>query len=658
MDNPLHLLWRSLVVLLVLGVPAVVTAQENAEAKLPAGFDPARHMRVDEVEPGMTGYGMTVFHGTQPEPFRVEVVSVERGFEPGKSVVWIRCPDERMQKTGPVQGMSGSPIYLWTDKNDNAKRTPGEGGRLLGAFAFGHRLGKDCYVGVQPIEQMLGAGNRAKRPDGQQQPNAAGVDARDQNLAATWRLARRHQLDEHATWRLAAISKLVGFKPPASDQAPPAIDQAQRMMLPIQVGTPQQVELLQPYFTPLGLSARAMKAGGVGALAPKWIQGDQVKLQAGGVFAIPLVFGPQDLAAIGTCTEVLPDGTALAFGHQMFAQGEIAVPMATGYVHFIQPNLDSSFKLGGSLNITGAVVRDESVAVVGKPGAEFPSLPAKVHVRWPDQPELNDDFDYTMVHHNRLLPALVGMITGSSVGTDVSLPRLNTVRLQSVINFEGGRKLTLNSISPNAAPQNLSAVIVPPLSTLVENPFGTMEVESIDTTLQVQNEVEMAQIVGATLEQSKVKPGDTVVVHVRLQQYRQSETSHRIELKIPEDTPDGQYNLVVSGAQAYSQLLTSMRPHLTRVANEDELFDALQMLMNIRDDALYTVLRLNEINSLAIGRSELPNLPSSRMAMLSVPSSTTTTPYVDSVEHIDQMPYVVSNQVNLPVQIQREQPSN
>lgn len=622
----------------------------------PPGFDPARHMRIDQVSPGMTGYGMTVFHGATPEPFPVEVVSVERGFTPDKAVVWIRCPDPRMQLTGPVQGMSGSPIYLWTDKDGPAdQRAIGQGGRIIGAFAFGHRLGKDCYVGVQPIENMLRAGSRAKLPD-VKKPVEAGVGARDQNLAATWQLARTHHLDAQQTWRLSAISQLVGYEPPA-ENAPLLNAQpmgAKRMMLPVSVGSAQQAQLLGPYFAPMGLAAMAGDADASAGLAPKWIDPEQVKMAPGSVFAIPLAFGPVDMAAIGTCTDVLPDGTALAFGHRMFAEGNTDVPMATGFIHFIQPNLDASFKLGGSLKIKGAVVRDEAVAVVGKPGVGFPSAPAKVHVRWVDSPELNIDFDYTIVHHNRLLPALIAATAASSIDTDTTLPRQNTVHMKAHVKFVGGQHLDIQSIAPNATAAQIPAALVPPIATLVENEFGTMQVQSVDTTLEIRSDVQMAQVVGATLQQSVVKPGESLIVHVRLQPFRDPEQIQRIELKIPDHTPDGQYNLMIGGAQPYAQLLMAMKPHLTRVANQKQLVTAIQELLDIRDNALYTVLRLNEQNNLAIGRSELPNLPSSRVALLAVPTSTTTTPYANSLQRIDALPYVVLNQVMLPVQIQRD----
>src|SRR3982750_2489853 len=97
--------------------PAIIAALvlfvgTTARADTPALFDPNRHMRVDEVRPGMKGYGLTVFQGTKIDRFDVEVVSVLHKFNPKYDVVLIRCTGEKLEHTGPVSGMSGSPIFL------------------------------------------------------------------------------------------------------------------------------------------------------------------------------------------------------------------------------------------------------------------------------------------------------------------------------------------------------------------------------------------------------------------------------------------------------------------------------------------------------------------------------------------------------------------
>ena len=103
-------------------------------------------MHISEVKPGMKGYGLSVFSGTKIEKFDVVVVDVVKNFNPKYDVILIRCPQEFLKDTGPIEGMSGSPIFLYDDIGR---------ARMAGAFAYGWAFSKDCLAGVQPIEYML-----------------------------------------------------------------------------------------------------------------------------------------------------------------------------------------------------------------------------------------------------------------------------------------------------------------------------------------------------------------------------------------------------------------------------------------------------------------------------------------------------------------------
>lgn len=645
--------WAAALVVCTLAAPVL--------AADPPGFNPARHMHVSEVQPGMKGYGLTVFHGTKIEPFPVEVVSIQEGFSPGKAVVWIRCPGDRMQLTGPVQGMSGSPIFLWPNPDPKkpdtrVKHTLGKGGRIIGAFALGHRLGKDCYAGVRPIEAMLWAASRAKTPSDNAGVAAASKAAPRQQLLAAEAMAHDFGLTPQQTWRLDAICKLMHVEPAArtaSDDADAAepLTTPQHLMLPMSVASVGMAKMMKPFFEPLGLEP-VSTAGPSAPPPPSWVKGD-VKIEPGGVFAVPLAMGPLDMSAIGTATDVLPDGTVLAFGHQMFAQGPIAVPMATGFIHYVQPNLSSSFKIGGTLKVVGTMVRDEATAVVGKPVVDFPMADEWVHVRWPDAGE-NHDYHYQVVHHEQLLPALVGSVAAQSMTSDTTPPKLSTLVLDSTMKFDSGRTLHVSQVLPGGGAQQIVLGLVAPLSPVIDNAFASAKLVSVDTTIQIENGLRTADLVGATVEQSVVKPGDDVVVHVRLQPYGAPPQLRRVTVKVPDDAKDGQYVLQISGARAYHEAQLQMKPYLGEVHSADELYDALTQILALRDDAMYTMLKLPPANNLAIGREPLPHLPSSRVALLASDSSTRTTPYADSVDRIDPMPFEVNGQLQLQVTVDHD----
>src|SRR5579862_4876969 len=79
-------------------------------------------IRPDQVAPGMKGYGLSVFKGTKPERFEVEIVGVLHNALPKQDMVLIRMSGANLEKHKVIAGMSGSPIYI--------------DGKLLGALAY------------------------------------------------------------------------------------------------------------------------------------------------------------------------------------------------------------------------------------------------------------------------------------------------------------------------------------------------------------------------------------------------------------------------------------------------------------------------------------------------------------------------------------------
>jgi hypothetical protein len=98
---------------------------------------------VNQIHPGMRGVAYTVFEGIKPEPMDVEVLGVLHNMNgPKGDVILVRLHGQKVEYTGVVAGMSGSPVYI--------------DGKLAGALAF--RIGefsKEPIAGVTPIAEML-----------------------------------------------------------------------------------------------------------------------------------------------------------------------------------------------------------------------------------------------------------------------------------------------------------------------------------------------------------------------------------------------------------------------------------------------------------------------------------------------------------------------
>jgi SpoIVB peptidase S55 len=101
------------------------------------------HLPLDEVRPGMTGLGRTVFEGTRIEEFRVTVLGVLRNVGPRQSLIIARLEGGPLERTGVIAGMSGSPVFI--------------DGRLVGAVSYGFPFSKETIAGITPIGEMIEA---------------------------------------------------------------------------------------------------------------------------------------------------------------------------------------------------------------------------------------------------------------------------------------------------------------------------------------------------------------------------------------------------------------------------------------------------------------------------------------------------------------------
>src|SRR5438876_2085743 len=112
--------------------PGVAVAQESNEI-----------LPLSQVRAGMEGYAYTIFAGDQVEKFDLEVIGVLDNFlGPKQSIILVQLKGPKVEHTGVVAGMSGSPVYL--------------DGKLAGALSL--KLGiftKEAIAGVTPIADML-----------------------------------------------------------------------------------------------------------------------------------------------------------------------------------------------------------------------------------------------------------------------------------------------------------------------------------------------------------------------------------------------------------------------------------------------------------------------------------------------------------------------
>src|SRR5262245_19924699 len=158
-----------------------------AEPAAPAFWD------VDQLKVGQKGYGVTVMKGVKLEQFQVEILGLLKNTSPGRDMVLCRLAGLDLEKSGVIQGMSGSPVYV-----EN---------KLVGAVAYAWPYGKEPIAGVTPFSQMRGFAESFERRNlaSQQTPVRVGlrepirVDGRSYEaltVAQDFRAPKQEQTEE------------------------------------------------------------------------------------------------------------------------------------------------------------------------------------------------------------------------------------------------------------------------------------------------------------------------------------------------------------------------------------------------------------------------------------------------------------------------------
>jgi len=469
-------------------------------------------MPVSEIQPGMKGYGLTVFRGDRPERFDVEVIDVLRQFRPDQDMVLIRTSHPILERAITVAGMSGSPIYL----ND----------RLIGAYAYGWQFGNEPIAGVTPIANMLA---ELTRPIDPQIWKALGTSPLPTSATAPPRAARQSPL--------AAADR---------DQAQEALAPVEtRWGIPRRATTPLQIagigetatQLLARAFEPYGLLPVQAGASAAGRNIPT-ASDRKAHYVDGGSIGVQLVRGDISLMAVGTVTHVAGQ-RLVAFGHPMLNAGQVAFATCGARVVHVISSLARSFKLAEPSAPLGVLVHDRQSAVVVDQGLSADMLPMRVHLHGvPQAPR--SEWSLELANHRMLTPNLVATALVAAIEASVAERTDSVVRVESRIAIErhGEQRLsdvlfTLGGPSDTAALGRLRMFSV--LEAAYTNPFESAHVTHIDVHVHVQLARDLLTLVDAQLSGDSVDPGATVSLALRLRNFDAPEQVQLVPIHIPRD---------------------------------------------------------------------------------------------------------------------------
>ncbi|HKP73330.1 MAG TPA: SpoIVB peptidase S55 domain-containing protein [Pyrinomonadaceae bacterium] len=556
-----------------------VTTATATDAKADARLFP-----LEDVKPGMKAKSWTVFSGTEPEEFGVEVLGVLKGFPaPRQSAIIGRLTGANATKTGVFAGMSGSPVYI--------------DGKLVGAIAFSFPFSKEPICGITPIKQMIDIFER--------QQGTSRV-----SLPRTMSFAKLASTDWKMDWPKSTLAGGTFAAPVAANSPLNAL-----------LGQP-----IAPIATPLvfsGISADALASyapqlqangllpvagvGGSASITPM-AKATEKTLPPGSSISVQLVRGDYSLAAFGTVTW-RDNERIYAFGHPFLGLGVADMPMSESSVVTVIPSVNNSFKLSTPGAMVGSISQDRSTGIYGLLGREPKMIPVKIDLH--TSRDRTDTYVYEVANDQFLTPLLLNLTIFSTIGSTERNLGDSTISIRGQINVAGQQPIQIERrFSSTSAGAMAAGSVATPIAALLSSGFDNVDIGQITLDITSTDARMAGTLDRIALDRTEVGRGETVEVQAYVRTDSGKQFVQRIPVKIPADVPLGQLVLFVGDGGALQQASAAQNfvpKDLT------QLVGAINKIK--KNDRLYVKL-FRVTSGAVIGTDEMPNLPPSVVATL------------------------------------------
>ena len=550
-------------------------------------------MPLDQVRPGMKGYGMTVFRGSKPERFEVEVLGTLDGMpNPKQSIVIAMLSGPLVDRTGVFAGMSGSPVYI--------------DGKLVGAVAYAFPFAKEPIAGITPIKYMIDVfeqGQKDEQPRTSQTVSFKTLIGQGSSTSSDSALAQAS----------AQGGAQVGARAATNVALTPYVGQT---IIPIATpvtfsGVSQNVlDTFAGDLKKIGLQPIAGVGGGssLGPMVP--FNGDT--LSGGASVSVQLVRGDFTIDAAGTVT--YRDGDRIyAFGHPFLSSGATSWPMAESSIVTVVPNLNNSFKLSAAGNLVGSINQDRSTGVYGQLGNKPRMVPVRLTVH--TSRNKTEAYNFEIVSDAFLTPLLTKITMFSAIAATERQIGSQTIQLSGRITVNGQPDVVLDNsfTSPNGAALFAVNAVSQPLAVLLGSGFNALDLKGIEVDVTSTDSRSSGTLNRLWIDKTEVHRGESIEMQAFARNDDGAQFVERIPLVIPADAPVGP--LVITVGDGTSLNLADRQQPSADFSPRDlgQLVRAINKLK--RNNRLY--VRVSRAGTGAIvNNEEMQALPPSMLATL------------------------------------------
>ena len=539
---------------------------------------------LEDLKPGMKGVARTVFSGSEPQDFNLEILGVLNGYTgPRQSTIIAKLSGPNVDRTGVFAGMSGSPVFI-----DN---------KLVGAIAYSFPFSKEPICGITPIKQMIDIFEQ-----GEKKPKA--TEARTVSFSSLARADWKPALPKQSVTATSLIAPVAS----TSALAPLMGQQIQPIATPVVFSGIKQETL--SLFTSQLTESGLLPVSGVGGAAPitPLEKFDENTLAPGTSVTVQLARGDYSIAAAGTVT--YRDGEKIyAFGHPFLSLGGADMPMTESSVVIVIPNTFNSFKLAVPGRMVGSISQDRATGVYGELGHAPRMIPVKLNLH--TSRGQDEQFSFEIVSDEFLTPLLLNLTVFNSIAARERSVGEATISVEGSIAISGQAPIVLQRRFSGGNSALLAAgSIATPAAALLGSGFDNVNISSINLNVVSSEDKNAAVLERISLDRTEVGRGENVEIQAYVRTDSGKQFVERIPVQIPADAPSGQLMIMV-GDGATLQESSSAKSFVPRELGQ--LVEAINRTK--KNDRLYLKL-LRPAPGVVIGSNELPNLPPSVVATL------------------------------------------
>jgi hypothetical protein len=289
-------------------------------------------------------------------------------------------------------------------------------------------------------------------------------------------------------------------------------------------------------------------------------------------------------------------------------------PIAAGVVHAVVGSRDRSFKFSSPGPILGTMDFDQTSAIRGTIGQMPQTIDLKIGIDRYNDPQ-HRSFDCYLAVDPQMTPLILQVVLNGAAQMQARFPNEHTVHYSGRIVMDEDETIVFDNISSQRSLMEASMEVASALSMLLNNSFGKVNINSINMNMSIQPENVLASVWAVNVNQTNVRPGQTITATVVLKTYRSQEETVTIDLPIPKTLRPGKYTIQVAGFDGYQSFASGMAPHKFRATDLTSLKAGLNRVLQYRRDKLYAVMQTPS-SGLIIRQHEMGQLPPTKMLLM------------------------------------------